>query len=147
MDYNAINVLLVEDNLDEAELAMRQLKKNRMNTRLLHIKDGEEALDFIFATGKYDGLRDLQHSPDLILLDIQMPKLNGIEVLEKIKGDERTRSIPVVVLTSSNQNPNVQRCYELGANSYIVKPIGIENYTEALKRLGIYWQILNIPPG
>jgi len=147
MDYNAINVLLVEDNLDEAELAMRQLKKNRMNTRLLHIKDGEEALDFIFATGKYDGLRDLQHLPDLILLDIQMPKLNGIEVLEKIKGDERTRSIPVVVLTSSNQNPNVQRCYELGVNSYIVKPIGIENYTEALKRLGIYWQILNIPPG
>ena len=110
------------------------------------MKDGEEALDFIFATGKFVGLREIQNVPKLILLDIQMPKVNGIEVLEKIKADERTKIIPVVILTSSNQSPDIKKCYDLGVNSYIVKPVEFESYAKAIKELGLYWLLLNRPP-
>ena len=146
MDYNLVDVLLVEDNIDDAELAMRELKKNQVHNNLLHVKDGEEALDFIFATGKFAGLREIQNVPKLILLDIQMPKVNGIEVLEKIKADERTKIIPVVILTSSNQSPDIKKCYDLGVNSYIVKPVEFEAYARTVKELGLYWLLLNQPP-
>ena len=146
MDYNLVDVLLVEDNIDDAELAMRELKKNQANKNLLHVKDGEEALDFIFATGKFAGLRDIKNLPKVILLDIQMPKVNGIEVLEKIKADERTKAIPVVILTSSNQSPDIKKCYGLGVNSYIIKPVEFETYAKAIKELGLYWLLLNRPP-
>jgi two-component system response regulator len=146
MDYNSIDILLVEDNIDDAELAMRELKKTKMTCNLFHVKDGEEALDFIFAAGKYGGNRDIQHLPKVILLDIQMPKVNGIEVLEKIKANPRTSAIPVVILTSSNQSPDIKKCYSLGVNSYIIKPVNFESYTQAIKELGLYWLLLNTPP-
>jgi two-component system response regulator len=146
MNLNQIEVLLVEDNLNDAELAIRELKKNKSNLNLFHVKDGAEALEFIFATGQYAGKREVHHLPNVILLDIQMPKVNGIEVLEKIKADSRTNSIPVVVLTSSNESPDIKKCYALGVNSYIVKPLNFEGYTAALRNLGLYWLILNRPP-
>ena len=108
--------------------------------------DGEEALDFLFATGKYSGHRDILQCPKLILLDIQMPKLNGIEVLKKIRENERTRLTPVVILTSSREDPDIKKCYELGVNSYIVKPVQFENFAEAIKNLGFYWLLVNQPP-
>ncbi|HKB44317.1 MAG TPA: response regulator [Chitinophagaceae bacterium] len=146
MDPNSVEVLLVEDNVADAELTIRELKKHNMANNLVHLKNGEEALDFIFATGKYTGKRDLQYSPKIILLDIQMPKVNGIEVLQKIKTDPRTRAIPVVVLTSSKESPDVQKCYGLGANSYIVKPVNFESFAQAIKNLGFYWLLMNESP-
>jgi len=146
MDFNSIDILLVEDNIDDAELALRELKRARTTSNIYHVKDGEEALDFIFATGKYAGVRDIQYFPKVILLDIQMPKVNGIEVLEKIKADPRTSAIPVVILTSSNQSPDIKKCYRLGVNSYIVKPVNFDSYTQVVKELGLYWLLLNHPP-
>lgn len=146
MDYNLIDVLLVEDNVDDAELAIRELKKHKVGNNLLHLKDGEEALDFIFATGKFTGVKNIQYLPKVILLDIQMPKVNGMEVLEKIKADERTKAIPVVILTSSNQSPDIKKCYNLGVNSYIVKPVDFENYSKTIRELGLYWLLSNRPP-
>ena len=146
MDYNLVDVLLVEDNIDDAELAIRELKKHKVGNNLLHLKDGEEALDFIFGTGKFTGLRNIQYLPKVILLDIQMPKVNGMEVLEKIKADERTKAIPVVILTSSNQSPDIKKCYNLGVNSYIVKPVDFENYSKTIRELGLYWLLSNRPP-
>ncbi len=146
MKLNTIDVLLVEDNPNDAELAIRGLNKNNLVNNLLHVKDGEEALDFIFATGKFAGKRDVSHFPKVVLLDIQMPKVNGIEVLRKIKSDPSTKSIPVVVLTSSKEDPDIEKCYELGANSYIVKPVNFEAFAEAIKNLGFYWLFLNQPP-
>ena len=146
MDANSIDILLVEDNIDDAELTIRGLKKYSMANNLFHVPDGEEALDFIFATGKYLGKRDILQRPKLILLDIQMPKLSGIEVLKKIRGDERTRLMPVVILTSSREDPDIKKCYELGVNSYIVKPVKFDNFAEAIKNLGFYWLLLNQPP-
>lgn len=146
MDYNLVDVLLVEDNIDDAELAIRELRKHKVGNNLLHLKDGEEALDFIFGTGKFTGLRNIQYLPKVILLDIQMPKVNGMEVLQKIKADERTKAIPVVILTSSNQSPDIKKCYNLGVNSYIVKPVDFENYSKTIRELGLYWLLSNRPP-
>ncbi len=146
MDPNSIDVLLVEDNVNDAELAIRELKKYHFANKLFHIKDGDEALNFLFATGKYEGKRRIDTPPKLILLDIQMPKLNGIEVLEKVKTDKRTKLIPVVILTSSKEDPDIKKCYDLGANSYIVKPVNFENFALAIKNLGFYWLLLNQPP-
>ena len=146
MNHNSIEVLLVEDNINDAELAIRELKKHNMSNNLVHVHDGEEALDFIFATGKFSGTRDIAFPPRLVLLDIQMPKVNGIEVLQKIKSDERTKSTPVVILTSSKEDPDIQKCYQLGANSYIVKPVNFESFAQAIKNLGFYWLLLNQPP-
>lgn len=146
MNPNSVDVLLVEDNISDAELTIRELKKHNMANNLFHVKDGEAALDFIFATGKFDDTRDVFHPPKVILLDIQMPKVNGIEVLKKIKTDSRTRSIPVVILTSSKESPDIQKCYDLGANSYIVKPVNFEGFAEAIRNLGFYWVLLNQPP-
>jgi two-component system response regulator len=145
MNPDSVEVLLVEDNLNDAELTIRELKKHNMANNLVHLKNGEDALDFIFATGKYNGIREVQYSPKVILLDIQMPKINGMEVLEKIKTDSRTRSVPVVMLTSSKEDPDIQKCYDLGANSYIVKPVNFEGFADAIKNLGFYWLLLNQP--
>jgi len=146
MNQNSIEILLVEDNITDAELTIRMLRKHNMANNLIHVKNGEEALDFIFATGKYAGIREIQYPPKVILLDIQMPKINGLEVLQKIKTDPKTRSIPVVILTSSKENPDIQKSYDLGANSYIVKPVNFEGFAQAIKNLGFYWLLLNQPP-
>jgi two-component system, response regulator len=146
MALNSVEILLVEDNITDAELTIRELKKHNMANNLVHVKNGEEALDFIFATGPYKDNRDIARPPKVVLLDIQMPKVNGIEVLEKIKSDPRTRSTPVVILTSSKENPDIQRCYALGANSYIVKPVNFESFAQSIKNLGFYWLLLNQPP-
>ena len=140
MNPNSVEILLVEDNITDAELTIRELKKHNMANNLIHLKDGEEALDFIFATGKYANTREIQYTPKVVLLDIQMPKVNGIEVLEK------TRSVPVVILTSSKENPDIQKCYDLGANSYIVKPVNFDGFAQAIKNLGFYWLLLNQAP-
>lgn len=146
MNTNSVEILLVEDNITDAELTIRELKKHNMANNLVHLKDGEEALDFIYGTGQYAGVREIQHLPKVVLLDIQMPKVNGIEVLQKIKSDPTIRAIPVVILTSSKENPDIKKCYELGANSYIVKPVNFEGFAEAIKNLGFYWLLLNQPP-
>lgn len=146
MDHNLVDVLLVEDNSYEAELTIRELKKHHIANNIFHVKDGEEALDFIFGVEQFAGMRNIQHPPKLILLDIHMPKVNGIEVLETIKKDERTRSIPVVMLTSSKEDPDIRRCYALGVNSYIVKPVDFIRFAEAIKNLGFYWLLLNQLP-
>jgi two-component system response regulator len=146
MNPNSIEVLLVEDNINDAELTLRELKKHHLANACYHAKDGEEALDFIFATGKFTGLRSVGSPPKLVLLDIQMPKVNGLEVLEKIKSDDRTKTTPVVMLTSSKEDPDIQKCYKLGANSYIVKPVNFESFTQAIKNIGFYWLLLNQDP-
>jgi two-component system response regulator len=143
---NSIDLLLAEDNANDAELTIRELKRHNLANNLYHVKDGEEALDFIFCSGKYAGTRNIANTPKMILLDIQMPKVNGIEVLEKIRADERTRHLPVVILTSSKEDPDIKRCYDLGANSYIVKPVNFERFTAAIQSLGYYWLLLNQSP-
>ena len=146
MNYNSVDILLVDDNLNDVELAIRELNKNHFANNLFHVKDGEEALEFVFATGKYADTRSMEHPPKIILLDIQMPKVNGIEVLQKIKSDERTKTTPVVMLTSSKEDPDIKKCYALGANAYIVKPVNFESFAESIKSLGFYWLLLNQPP-
>jgi two-component system, response regulator len=146
MNGNSVEVLLVEDNINDAELTLRELRKHHLANACYHVKDGEEALDFIFGTGKFESIRALTAPPKLILLDIQMPKVNGMEVLEKIKTDPRTKSTPVVMLTSSKEHPDIQKCYKLGANSYIVKPVNFESFTHAIKNIGFYWLLLNQEP-
>ncbi|MDX1954198.1 MAG: response regulator [Chitinophagaceae bacterium] len=145
MTTQPVEILLVEDNFDDAELTIRELKKHNMANQLVHVKDGEEALDFLFARGAYKG-RDSHPYPKVVLLDIQMPKLNGLEVLEQLKKNQETKTIPVVMLTSSAENPDIQRCYDLGANSYIVKPVNFEGFAESIRSLGFYWLLLNQPP-
>ena len=140
-----VEILLVEDNLNDAELTIRELKKHNMANNLKHLQDGEEALEFIFCKGKYTG-RTIGNPPKLVLLDIQMPKVNGIEVLQKIKSDPHTKIIPVVMLTSSNQDPDLKKCYGFGANSYIVKPVNFEGFAASIKNLGFYWLLLNQLP-
>jgi two-component system response regulator len=146
MNYNSVEVLLVEDNVNDAEMTIRELKRNNMANNLFHVKDGEEALEFIFGEGRYINLRDLFYRPKVILLDIQMPKVNGIEVLQKVKSDPRTQATPVVILTSSKEDPDIQRCYDLGANSYLVKPVNFEGFAAAIRNLGFYWLLLNQRP-
>lgn len=141
-----LEILLVEDNQDDAELAIRSLKKQNLANKLVHLKDGSEALDFIFKTGAYAGQKSGSF-PRVILLDLKMPKVNGMEVLAKIKADPQTRSIPVVVLTSSAEDPDIKRCYELGVNSYIVKPVEFENFARTVADLGFYWMLMNKIPG
>jgi two-component system response regulator len=141
---NAIEILLVEDNPGDAEMTIRALKKKNIGNNIVHLKDGAEALDFIFGTGQYEN-RNTDQKPKLVLLDLKMPKVTGIEVLKTLKSDERTKMIPVVVLTSSKEDPDIQTCYALGVNSYIVKPVGFENFSSAIAELGMYWIVLNQP--
>jgi two-component system response regulator len=142
---NNVQILLAEDNMNDAELTIRALKKNNPANELTHVKDGAEALDFIFAQGKYSN-RNVENTPNIIVLDLKMPKVNGIEVLRRIKSDERTKKISVVVLTSSKEDPDIKECYNLGANSYVVKPVEFDKFVKAVSDLGLYWMILNQPP-
>lgn len=139
---NEVEVLIVEDNMSDAELTIRALKKNHLANRLAHVKDGAEALDFLFAQGAYADRKD-EKTPRVILLDLKMPKVNGIEVLKAIKSDVRTKQIPVVVLTSSKEDPDIAECYRLGVNSYVVKPVEFDAFVKAVSELGLYWMILN----
>jgi two-component system response regulator len=142
MSANEVEILLVEDNPDDAALAIRALKKQNLANRLVHLKNGAEAIDFIFGIGQFEG-RGIENTPKVILLDLKMPKMNGMEVLQKIKSDPRTRSIPVVVLTSSAEDPDIKTCYDFGANSYIVKPVEFDNFSKTVTDLGFYWMLLN----
>jgi len=146
MENKGVEILLVEDNLNDAELAGRVLRKNNITNELIHLKDGAEAIDFIFGTGSYKG-RDINNRPKVILLDLKMPKVDGIEVLRKIKENDLTKKIPVVILTSSKEDPDIRTCYELGANSYIVKPVEFDNFQKAVSDLGLYWLLLNQTTG
>ncbi len=145
MLQKTVEILLVEDSIDDAELTIREMKKHRLANELFHVQDGAEAIDYIFCKGKFAD-RTIEQRPKLVLLDIQMPKLNGIEVLEAIKSDERTKTIPVVMLTSSKEDPDIKRCYELGANSYIVKPVNFDAFTAAIRSIHYYWLLLNETP-
>ncbi|MCK9351702.1 MAG: response regulator [Candidatus Pacebacteria bacterium] len=140
-----VEILLVEDDSNDAELTIRALTKHNLANNLLWVKDGEEALDFIFCTGEYSA-RNIHYPPKVILLDLKLPKVNGIEILRKIKTDEQTKTIPVVVLTSSKENRDLDVCYSLGANSYIVKPVEFEKFVAAVSETGLYWLLLNEPP-
>lgn len=142
---NEVEILLVEDNPSDAELTLRALKKYNLANRVLHVKDGAEALEFLFANGAYNG-RNVEHAPRVILLDLKLPKVDGLEVLRRIKADERARVIPVVVMTSSREDRDLEECYQLGVNSYIVKPVEFENFVKSVSELGFYWLLLNQTP-
>lgn len=141
----SIEILLVEDNMSDAELTIRALRKNNLANKLMHVKDGEEALEFIYSTGRYAG-HAIDLSLKVILLDLKMPKVNGIQVLETIRSDERTKRIPVVILTSSKEDPDIKKCYEFGVNSYVVKPVQFEEFIKAVSEVGLYWMIINQAP-
>jgi len=145
MIENSIEILLVEDNPNDVELALHALKKNNLTNHIQVVRDGAEALEFLFGSGAYAG-REVNHTPKVILLDLKLPKVDGLEVLRRIKSDERTRLIPVVVLTSSREERDIVESYRLGVNSYIAKPVDFEQFTEAVRQLGLYWLLLNQPP-
>ncbi len=140
-----VEILLVEDNPTDAELAMRALKKSNLANKLVWVKDGAEALDFIFGSGAYSG-RQIVNGPKVILLDLRLPKVDGMEVLRRVKSDERTRTIPVVVLTSSKEDRDVAESYKLGVNSYISKPVEFDEFAKTVSELGMYWLLVNQPP-
>lgn len=145
MDYDNIEILFVEDSEDDAILTIRALTKSGFTNKLHHVVDGAEALDFIYCKGNYTS-RNAKEFPKVILLDLKMPKVSGTQVLEKIKSDPGTKSIPVVMLTSSKEGPDIEECFALGANSYIVKPVDSDNFFNAIKEIGLYWMILSQPP-
>ncbi|GJQ36078.1 MAG: two-component system response regulator [Anaerolineaceae bacterium] len=138
-------ILLVEDNPDDEALTVRAFDKNKIANNLTVVRDGAEALDFLFCTGTYSG-RDPRIMPEVILLDLKLPKVDGLEVLRRIRADERTRILPVVVLTSSKEEQDLIKSYSLGANSYIRKPVNFSQFVEAIHQLGMYWLVLNEPP-
>jgi len=144
-EANEVEILFVEDNPHEAELTIRGLRKHNLVNKLKHIDDGEEALDFIFSRGAYTS-RENSPNPKLIILDLKLPKVDGLEILRQLKADKRTRIIPVVVLTSSQEEKDVIESYRLGVNSYIVKPVNFESFGKAVADLGLYWVILNHSP-
>ena len=138
-------LVLVEDRPDDIDLTLRALKKNNIANEVVVLHDGSEALDYFFATGKYAG-RNLDERPAVILLDIKLPKVDGLQVLKRLRADERTKLIPVVILTSSKEERDLVESYSLGANSYIVKPVDFESFVNAVSELGLYWLLLNQPP-
>jgi two-component system, response regulator len=142
---NEVEILLVEDNKRDAELAMRALQKRHLTNKLVWVKDGAEALEFLFGPDHPAG-GGLNRRPKVILLDLKLPKVDGLEVLRRLKSDAKARTIPVVVLTSSREEQDIVQSYELGVNSYIVKPVNFDNFSEAVAHLGMYWLLLNQPP-
>jgi two-component system response regulator len=138
-------ILLVEDNPDDEVLALRALRKNKVLNEVVVVRDGVEALDYLFATGAYTG-RNTSLMPEVILLDLKLPKVDGLEVLRRIRADERTKLLPVVILTSSNEEKDLVESYKLGANSYIRKPVDFTQFIEAVGQLRLYWLVLNEPP-
>jgi len=145
MNYDNVEILFVEDSADDAALTIRALKKSGFTNKLHHVINGAEALDFIYCKGEYVSRSDKEF-PKLILLDLKMPKVSGLQVLEKLKSDPNLKSIPVVMLTSSNEGPDIEKCFELGANSYIVKPVDSDNFFNTVKEIGLYWVILSQSP-
>jgi len=137
-----VEILLAEDNSSDAELTIDALRMNNFGHKVFHVKDGAAALDFLFSEGEYSE-RQVAGLPRLILLDLKMPKVNGIQVLQKIRSDVRTKKIPVVILTSSKEDPDIQKCYDLGANSYVVKPVEFDEFQKAISDLGLYWMMVN----
>jgi two-component system response regulator len=144
-DVKEVEILLVEDNPTDAELAIRALKKANLANNLVWVKDGAEALEFLFATGAYSG-RSVACPPKVVLLDLRLPKVDGMEVLRQVKADNRTRAIPVVVLTSSKEDRDVAESYKLGVNSYISKPVEFDAFAKTVSELGLYWLLVNRPP-
>src|SRR5262245_49394906 len=144
-DPGPVEVLLAEDNARDAEMTQRALRKFNFGSRLHWVKDGSEALDFVFCRGNY-ACRDAERLPKLILLDLKMPKIDGIDVLREVKAQSRTRAIPVVVMTSSNEERDVVESYRLGANSYIVKPVEFASFAEVVASIGLYWVLTNRVP-
>ena len=144
-EANGIEVLMIEDSEEDLELALRSFRKANFIRRVYVVRDGAEALDFIFCEGRYASRR-MEDAPRVILLDLKLPKVDGLEVLQRIKSDPRTKRIPVVVLTSSKEHRDVVASYEMGANSYIVKPVAFDGFAKAMQELGMYWLLLNNPP-
>lgn len=146
MDLNkTVEILLVEDNDNDAEMALRALKKNNISNKVTRLKDGEEALEFLFGTGEFEG-RSVHNQPNVILLDLKMPKVDGLEVLKAVRSNKETEKIPIVMLTSSREERDVVEGYKLGVNSFIVKPVEYNSFMEAVKDIGIYWVLLNELP-
>lgn len=145
MNRNAQPVLLVEDNLDDQALALRALRRSEIRAPVVIANDGEEALDYMFGTGAYAG-RDFRERPALVLLDLKLPKVDGLDVLRRLREDHRTRTQPIVVLTTSNEESDLRNSYQLHANSYVRKPVSSEQYDDVMREIGEYWLTLNLPP-
>ena len=144
-ETNEVQILLVEDDPDDLEMTVRALRKANLANRIEVVRDGAQALDYIFCEGAYSA-RKIQQSPKMVLLDLKLPKIDGLEVLRRLKGDPRTKMIPVVVLTSSKEQRDVVESYQIGVNSYIVKPVNFEGFMTAVRDLGLYWLLLNQAP-
>jgi two-component system, response regulator len=145
MEQNSVDILLVEDNLNDAELALRALKKCGVANNIFVVNDGEDALDFLYCRKKYESLNS-KHAPKIILLDLKLPKVDGLEVLRTLKADEGKKMIPVIVLTSSDQEKDMIESYKLGVNSYIQKPVDFDQFVTAVNQIGMYWLLLNKLP-
>jgi len=145
MNTGKLDILLVEDNQDDMDLALHALKREKLANNIYVVRDGEEALDFIFCRGAF-AHRSFERPPKLVLLDLKLPKVDGMEVLKQIKSDLRTRTIPVVIMTSSKEERDLVAGYNLGANSYIQKPVDFDQFRETVKSVGLYWLVINQPP-
>ncbi len=144
-NLKAVEILIVEDNPQDAELTIRAMRKNNLANNLYVVEDGEEALDFIFCKEKYAN-RSFAQPPKVIFLDLKLPKISGLEVLQQIKSNPLTKSMPVVMVTSSREDPDIRKAYELGVNSYVVKPVNFEDFLSAMSQTGLYWLLVNEPP-
>jgi two-component system response regulator len=142
MAYDVIDILLVEDNPQDAELMIRSLKKTNVANPIYHVEDGAEALDFLYCRGSYQD-KNVSNVPKVVFLDLKLPKISGLEVLRQIKADTKLRSLPIIVVTSSREDPDIKTAYELGANSYVVKPVAFDSFVETMKNLGYYWLLVN----
>lgn len=142
---NDYEIVIIEDNPDDAELMVRALKKNNLVNSLVVLEDGEHALEYIFCKGRYIN-KDSMYSPKVIFLDLKLPKVDGLDVLKQLKSNEETKKIPVVIVTSSKEDPDISKAYALGANSYVVKPVNFDNFVETVNQLGLYWLLVNEKP-
>ena len=143
-EVDAVEILIVEDDPRDAELTLRALKKNNLANNVYIAKDGEEAIDFIFCQGKFES-RNINNPPKVILLDLKLPKIDGLEILRQVKGNRKTTHIPIVIVTSSREEPDMKEAYDLGVNSYVVKPVDFDKFVSAMSSLGLYWLLVNQP--